>query len=291
MAIKILTDLLDLETLEHNLFRGQSRDIGGVSVFGGQVVSQALIAAHRTLEPGSTRIAHSLHAYFLRPGDMSAPIIYDVHRIRDGGSFTTRRVVAIQHGEAIFSMSCSYQEPTEGVEHQRYDLPEVPAPEAVESESQILEKIAAQLPPETRKQLLQDKPIDIRPIDPPHFFNPEKQEPAYRVWFKANGNLEGDCDNLALHQAVLTYASDFYLIGAGMLPHGYTFVSPNIQAASLDHTIWLHQPFRADEWLLYDMESPIGKGTRLFNRGMIYNQSGKLVASCAQEGLMRIRTK
>lgn len=284
--INELVELLNLETIEHNLFRGQSQDIGGRSVFGGQVVSQALVAATRTLQ--DDRHTHSLHAYFLRPGDMKAPIVYEVDRIRDGGSFTTRRVVAIQHGEAIFSMSCSFQTLEEGLEHQAVDMPDIPAPEDVEPESEIRKRLAHKIPERFRDTFTQERPIEIRPIEPIDFFNPEKKQPRKQVWFKTNGKLN---DSLSLHQALLAYASDFGLLGTGMMPHGLSFVDPSVQAASLDHAIWFHHPFRADEWLLYDMESPSASNARSFNRGLIYNQQGQLVASVVQEGLMRVRKK
>ena len=281
-----LVDLLNLETIEHNLFRGQSQDIGGRSVFGGQVVSQALVAATRTLE--DDRHTHSLHAYFLRPGDMKAPIVYEVDRIRDGGSFTTRRVVAIQHGEAIFSMSCSFQTLEEGLEHQAVDMLDVPPPEDVEPESEIRKRLAPKIPERFRESFTQERPIEIRPIDPVNFFQPEKKPPRKQVWFKTNGQLN---DSLPLHQALMAYASDFGLLGTGMMPHGLSFVDPQVQAASLDHAIWFHHPFRADDWLLYDMESPSASNARSFNRGLIYNREGQLVASVVQEGLMRVRRK
>lgn len=281
-----LVNLLNLETIEHNLFRGQSQDIGGRSVFGGQVVSQALVAAARTLE--EDRHTHSLHAYFLRPGDMKAPIVYEVDRIRDGGSFTTRRVVAIQHGEAIFSMSCSFQTYEEGMEHQATDMPEVPKPDDVEPESEIRKRLAPKIPERFRNTFTQERPIEIRPIDPVDFFNPDARPPRKQVWFRTNGKIS---DSQALHQALLAYASDFGLLGTGMMPHKLSFVDPAVQAASLDHAIWFHHPFRVDEWLLYDMESPSASNARSFNRGLIYNQQGGLVASVVQEGLMRVRKK
>lgn len=284
--VQNLVNLLNLETIEHNLFRGQSQDIGGRSVFGGQVVSQALVAAARTLE--EDRHTHSLHAYFLRPGDMKAPIVYEVDRIRDGGSFTTRRVVAIQHGEAIFSMSCSFQTFEEGLEHQATAMPEVPPPEEVEPESEIRKRLATKIPARFRDTFVQERPIEIRPIDPMDFFNPDARPPRKQVWFRTNGPIG---DSQPLHQALLAYASDFGLLGTGMMPHKLSFVDPAVQAASLDHAIWFHHPFRVDEWLLYDMESPSASNARSFNRGLIYNQQGELVVSVVQEGLMRIRKK
>lgn len=278
-----LINLLDLETIELNLFRGESRDVVGRSVFGGQVVSQSLVAAYRTLV--EQRSCHSLHAYFLRPGDMNTPIVYEVDRIRDGSSFTTRRVIAIQHGEAIFNMSASFQIVERGVEHQAVDIPEVPPPEQLESEYELRLKIADKVNERVRPVLLQQRPIEIRPVDPVNFLNPEPKTPRKQVWFRAPGKLNNDH---SLHQALLAYASDFGLLGAGMMPHGLSLIDPNLQAASLDHTLWFHHPFRMDDWLLYDMESPCAMGARSFNRGQIF-QNGKLVASVCQEGLMRVR--
>ncbi len=285
-VVKELVDLLDLETIEHNLFRGQNRDIGSRSVFGGQVVGQALMAALRTLD--ETRHTHSLHAYFLRPGDMNAPIVYEVVRIRDGGSFTTRNVVAIQHGEAIFSMSVSFQRPEKGLEHQYHAMPDVPAPESLESEHDIRKRMAERIDERVRQVFLRPRPIEIRPVDPVDFFQPEARDPRKRIWFRVPDQLG---DDRALHHALLAYASDFALLGTGMLPHRLSFLDPNVHAASLDHAIWFHHPFRMDDWLLYDMESPCAAHARSFNRGMIYSRDGRLVASVAQEGLMRARRR
>lgn len=281
--VEELVKLLNLETIEVNLFRGESRDVGGRSVFGGQVLAQALMAAYHT--QAEKRQCHSLHAYFLRPGDINIPIVYEVDRIRDGGSFTTRRVVAIQNGEAIFNLSASFQVIERGFEHQAATPPDVPAPESLESEYDIRQRLAQQLPERLRPVLTQRRPIDIRPIDPINFLKPEPRAPRKQVWFRADGTLGED---LATHQALLTYASDFGLLGTGMMPHGLSFADPTVQAASLDHTMWFHHPFRADEWLLYDMESPAAMNARAFTRGQIY-QNGKLVASVCQEGLMRVR--
>ncbi len=277
-----LINLLDLETIELNLFRGVSRDVVGRNVFGGQVISQSLVAAYRTLE--EQRACHSLHAYFLRPGDMKAPIIFEVDRIRDGGSFTTRRVVAIQHGEAIFNMSASFHIVERGLEHQETNIPDVPPPEDLATEFELRQKIADQLDERIRPVLKQQRPIEIRPVDPLDLLNPEPRSPRKQAWFRAPGALN---DDQSLHQALLAYASDFGLLGAGMMPHGISFLDPKLHAASLDHTLWFHHPFRMDEWLLYDMESPCAMNARSFNRGQIY-QNGKLVASVCQEALMRV---
>ena len=276
-----LVNLLDLETIELNLFRGESCDVGGRSVFGGQVISQSLVAAYRTLE--EQRQCHSLHAYFLRPGDINTPIIYEVDRIRDGGSFTTRRVVAIQHGEAIFHMSASFHIVERGFEHQEVSIPDVPPPDDLETDHSLRLKTAARVSERVRPVLLQERPIEIRPVDPVDFLTPESKAPRKQAWFRASSPLNDDQN---LHQALLAYASDFGLLGTGMRPHGLSFLDPNLLAASLDHTLWFRHPLRMDEWMLYDMESPCAMNARSFNRGQIY-QNGKLVASVCQEGLMR----
>lgn len=284
--VQDIIELLDLEAIEYNLFRGQNRDVGGRSVFGGQVVGQALMATARTLE--ESRHAHSLHAYFLRPGDMRAPIVYEVVRIRDGTSFTTRNVVAIQHGEAIFSMSVSFHRTERGLEHQSSDMPDVPMPEALESDQDIRNRLAERIDERVREAFLKPRPIEIRPVDPIDFFQPEARPPRKQIWFRAPGQLP---DDRSLHQALFAYASDFALLGTGMLPHKLSFVDPGVHAASLDHAIWFHQSFRMDDWLLYDMESPFAAQSRSFNRGSVYTRDGKLVASVTQEGLMRVRRK
>ncbi|CBL44956.1 Acyl-CoA thiolesterase II [gamma proteobacterium HdN1] len=285
-TVQELVELLNLETIEHNLFRGQNCDIGGRSVFGGQVIGQALIAALRTLD--ENRLTHSLHAYFLRPGDMRAPIVYEVARIRDGGSFTTRSVIAIQHGEAIFSMSASFHRAEKGLEHQLSQMPDVPPPENLESEHQIRCRMANRIDERVRALFLQLRPIEIRPIDPVDLFNPEPRDPIKQLWFRVPQTLG---DNRGLHHAILAYASDFALLGTGMLPHGLSFVDPNVHAASIDHAIWFHQPFRVDEWLLYAMESPCAGQARSYNRAQIFTRDGRLVASVCQEGLMRARRR
>ena len=278
-----LVQLLNLETIEVNLFRGESKDVSGRSVFGGQVLAQALMAAYNTQT--EKRQCHSLHAYFLRPGDIKIPIVYEVDRIRDGGSFTTRRVIAIQNGEAIFNLSASFQVIERGLEHEAATMPDVPPPESLESDYDIRQRAAERVPERLRAVLTQRRPVDIRPVEPSDFLKPEPRAPRKQAWFRADGKVG---DDLALHQAILTYASDFGLLGTGMMAHGLSFADPNVHAASLDHTLWFHHPFRADEWLLYDMESPSASNSRAFNRGMIY-QNGKLVASVCQEGLMRVR--
>ncbi|HKK01137.1 MAG TPA: acyl-CoA thioesterase II [Desulfuromonadales bacterium] len=273
---------LALERLEDNLFRGQSRDLGGKSVFGGQVLGQALLAAHQTIEG---RDVHSLHGYFLRPGDPQTPIIYDVERIRDGRSFATRRVVAIQHGQAIFNAAVSFQSAEEGFDHQ-LTMPEVPGPEGLTSFIELRRQAAERLPPARREVLTRERPIELRPVRPNDLFSPERRQPYQQVWIRAKGTLP---DSDALHRAVLAYASDFSLLGTAFLPHGLSFYQPGVMAASLDHAMWFHRPFRADEWLLYAMDSPSASFGRGLARGSIYSFDGRLVASVAQEGVMRRR--
>ncbi len=278
-----LIKLLDLENIEENLFRGHNLDIGSGIIFGGQVISQALIAAFRTLP--SDRYCHSLHAYFLRPGDLSRPIIFNVERIRDGKSFTTRRITAIQHGHAILNMSASFQLLEQGHHHEAIEIPSVPSPETLESDFDIRQRALNQIKDSVPPALLKPRAIDIRPINPVDFFAPEPVPPRKQVWFQVADKIIGD---VGLHQALLAYASDFGLVGTGLLPHGLTYADPQVQVASIDHTLWFHAPFLADEWLLYDMDSPYAGNARNFNRGQIF-QNNHLVASVCQEGLMRVR--
>ncbi len=281
-SLKELVGLLDLERLEINIYRGQSRDIGSGRVFGGQVMAQALVAARRTVE--EDREAHSLHGYFILPGDINAPIVYFVDRLRDGKSFTTRRVTAIQHGRAIFNMSASFHIAEEGIEHQP-EMPDAPEPETLANELDMLREMADRIPEKVRGVLTQDRPLDFRPVDPVDPISPDRQDAYRRVWLRARDGLG---DAAGLHQAVLAYASDYGLLASALLPHALSLQMPNVQAASLDHCLWFHQPFRADEWLLYVMESPTAGGARGFTRGSIFSQDGKLVASVAQEGLLRL---
>jgi acyl-CoA thioesterase-2 len=282
-VVKIIVDLLDLEPIEVNLFRGGNRDIGSKNVFGGQVLAQALVASNRTVEPA--RVCHSLHGYFLLPGDIQAPILYEVERIRDGKSFTTRRVRATQHGRVIFTMAASYQLPEAGVEHQSQMPAGVPRPEDLISEGELRKVVAGNVPEKYRKRFLQDQPIEFRPVEPLNPFAPDKRPPVKDVWFKAAGALP---DDQALHQAILAYTSDFGFVTTSLLPHGLSFMMKHVQLASLDHALWFHRPFRVDEWLLYHTDSPAAYGARGFNRGSIYTRDGVLVASCAQEGLIRV---
>lgn len=282
-SLRELLGLLELEPIERNLFRGNSRDIVGRRVFGGQVLGQALMAAVNTVD--EPRFAHSIHGYFLRPGDMQHPIVYEVDRIRDGGSFTTRRVVAIQHGRAIFSMSASFQIEEAGADHQ-LPMPEVPPPEELQSERELAEALADQVPDALRERLVRDRPIDMRPVDPINPFKPEPRPACQSIWIRAAGEMPHDP---TLHRVVLAFASDYNLLGAALRPHALSLFQRNMQAASLDHAMWFHREFRIDEWLLYVMDSPSASNARGFSRGSIFSRDGRLVASVAQEGLIRVR--
>ncbi|SDB05761.1 acyl-CoA thioesterase II [Bauldia litoralis] len=283
-AVETLISILDLETLEHNLFRGRSPKVGWQRVFGGQVIGQALVAAARTVEG---RVAHSLHCYFMRPGDPEVPIIYEVDRIRDGKSFTTRRVVAIQHGEAIFSMSASFQIEETGLDHQ-VEMPDVPAPEDLPSEADLKALFLKDAPEKVRVYWERERPIELRPVDLRHYVSREKLPPAQRVWIKTTGPLPDDPE---IHRCVLAYASDMTLLDTSLFAHGRMIFDKDLQVASLDHSMWIHRPFRADEWLLYAEDSPSASGARGFNRGSLFKRDGTLVASVAQEGLIRLRTE
>ena len=280
-VVRELVELLDLETIEVDHFRGPSSGGGWRHVFGGHVLGQALVAASRTV-PG--RQVHSLHAYFLRPGDPEHPILYEVDRIRDGKSFTTRRVVAIQHGRAIFNMSASFQVEESGFEHQ-FPMPDVPGPEELEPEIEIRRREAHRIPEPWREIFVRERAIEVRPVEPLSFFDTEKRPPRSQVWLRVADQLP---DDPVLHRAVLAYASDLTLLDTSILPHPVSFADPRLQTASLDHAMWFHRPFRADEWLLYDMDSPSAWGARGLNRGGLFRRDGTLVASCAQEGLIRL---
>ena len=281
-AVENLLRILDLEPLEHNLFRGRSPDVGWQRVFGGQVLGQALVAATRTVEPD--RKAHSLHAYFLRPGDPGVPIIYEVDRIRDGKSFVTRRVVAIQHGHAIFSMSASFQVEEPGLDHQT-PMPKVPPPEELMSEEELKKRFLESASEPMKRYWQRERPIETRPVSLRHYMTREKLEPIQNAWFRASGQLP---DDAAIHKCVLAYASDMMLLDTSLYPHARTLFEKEFMAASLDHALWLHRPFRADDWLLYAQESPSASGARGFNRGAIYSRDGVHIASVAQEGLIRV---
>ena len=279
-----LIRLLTLERLDTNLFRGQSHDIGTQRVFGGQVLGQALAAANNTVDD---RVAHSLHAYFLRKGDHTAPIIYEVDRQRDGRSFTSRRVVAIQHGRPILNLAASFQIPEDGLEHQS-SMPQVPRPDRLkdvnEYRQELLERPGvdeSKLP----RYLFHERPFEFRPVQLPQFIDPEPREPRANIWFRTTGKLPDD-DHL--HRNMLAYVSDYYLIGTATRPHGTSVFSPRLQLASLDHALWFQRPFRVDEWLLYAIESPSASGGRGLARGQIFRRDGTLAAVVAQEGVMRV---
>ncbi|GGK00326.1 acyl-CoA thioesterase II [Pseudomonas matsuisoli] len=278
-----LVALLTLEPIEENLFRGASQDIGFRQLFGGQVVGQALSAATQTVD--ASRPVHSLHGYFLRPGDAAMPVLYQVDRVRDGGSFCTRRVTAIQKGKPIFFLSASFQIVEAGLEHQT-SMPEVPGPDGLVSEAELAQRIAERIPPAIRERVLGDRPIEMRPVHFQDPFAPQAAEPVKHVWFRANGTLP---DNAALHRYLLAYASDFNLLPTSMLPHGVSFWQKSMQVASLDHAIWFHQEPNLNDWLLYAMDSPWAGGARGFCRGSVYDLKGRLIASVAQEGLIRQR--
>ena len=279
-----LLDLLDLEQIEVNMFRGVSPTEGWQRVYGGQVIGQALVAASRTVEDQS-RVAHSLHGYFLRPGDTTIPIVYSVDRIRDGNSFNTRRVVAIQRGKAIFSMSASFQVMEEGLHHQ-VDMPEIGAPESCPSQEELRERYADDIPEEFRTASLnRPSPIEMRFHEPINDFNPEPMPPWQHVWIRAIDTMP---DDIRLNQCLLAYASDMTLMDNGIRPNGIGWMQENFQTASLDHSMWFHEPFKADDWLLYQQDSPWSGGARGFNRGSFFTRDGRLIASAAQEGLMRL---
>jgi acyl-CoA thioesterase-2 len=286
-AITSLLATLDLEPLEVNLFRGRSPQVGWQRVFGGQVIGQALVAACRTVEDVGNRPPHSLHAYFLLPGDPKVPIIYEVDRIRDGKSFTTRRVIAIQHGHAIFTMAVSYHRAEPGLDHQA-KMPDVPKPEDLPSEEDLKQRILPMMPEAARRYYERERPIELRPVEYERYMGAKFEDGRFHVWIKATGTLP---DEPAIHQCVLAYASDMTLLDAALIPHGRTVFEKEIMAASLDHALWFHRPFRADEWLLYAQDSPSLHGARGFARGLIFARDGTLVASVAQEGLLRERRK
>jgi acyl-CoA thioesterase-2 len=283
-VLQSFLDLLDLEPIEVNIFRGQSRSLGTKRVFGGQVLAQALVAAGRTVE--EDRHAHSLHAYFILPGDVEAPIVYQVDRLRDGGSFTTRRVTAVQHGRPIFNAAISFHKTEEGLEHQAPMPAGVPGPDDLPSEVELARRVKHLFPDPLKDVYTTERPIEWRPVDPVNPFAPEKREPpVHHVWIRAVDAVPG---GLILQQAVLAYASDYGLLGAALLPHGRSFLPPTMQAASLDHALWFHRPFDVHEWLLYTMEGPNASGALGFTRGTLHTRDGRLVASVAQEGLIRV---
>jgi acyl-CoA thioesterase-2 len=275
--IKVMT----LERLEMNLFRGQSRDIGSPQVFGGQVLGQALTAATATAED---RVVHSLHAYFLRRGDFNSPIVYEVDRALDGKHFSSRRVVAIQHGRQIFNMSASFQSAETGLEHQ-IPMPEVPLPDSLPDMESHYRGMADKLPPVARRILEQKRPFEFRPVHPPDPLRRDKSAPLKYVWFRAVDRLP---DDEALHRNLLAYVSDFHLLDTALKPHGVPMISPKLVIASIDHAMWFHRSMRVDDWLLYAIDSPSASGARGFTRGSVFARDGRLVASAAQEGLIRL---
>lgn len=275
--IKVMT----LERLEINLFRGQSRDIGSPQVFGGQVLGQALVAATQTVEH---RAVHSLHAYFLRRGDFNSPIVYEVDRAWDGKHFSTRRVVAIQHGAQIFNMSASFQVPEVGLDHQ-ISMPDVPMPEALEDMQSLYRAALTKAPEAMRRVLEQKRPFEFRPVEPPDFTRAVKHAPVKHVWFKTVAPLP---DDEALHRCLLAYASDFGLLDTALRPHALNMLSSKLVIASIDHAMWFHRTVRVDDWLLYAMDSPSASGARGFTRGSLFSRDGRLVASTSQEGLIRV---
>lgn len=280
-VLEELIALLKLEKIEENIFRGQSQDLGFGNVFGGQVLGQSLSAAYQTVP--EKRGVHSLHGYFMRPGNAKKPIVYEVDCIRDGKSFTTRSVKAIQNGQVILNMSASFQVDEPGFEHQ--DMPpRVAGPEGLPSDFDLAMQVADQIPESIRDKILCRKAIEIRPIDPMNPFAPEKRQPVRYLWVKAVGRLP---DDPMVHQYMLTYASDFGLAITSLYPHGQSFWQPQMQVASLDHAMWFHRDFRMDDWLLYVVKSPNAGKARGLNHGQFFTRDGKLVASASQEGLIR----
>jgi acyl-CoA thioesterase II len=275
--IKVMT----LERLEMNLFRGQSRDIGSPQVFGGQVLGQALVAATATAED---RVVHSLHAYFLRRGDFNSPIVYEVDRALDGKHFSSRRVVAIQHGRQIFNMSASFQAAETGLDHQ-LPIPDVPPPESLPDLATHYRDVADRLPAAARRMLEQERPFEFRPVHPPDPLRSDKSSPHKYIWFRAVDRL---ADDDALHRCLLAYVSDFHLLDTALKPHGISMISSKLVIASIDHAMWFHRSARVDDWLLYAVDSPSGSGARGFTRGSVFARDGRLVASTAQEGLIRV---
>jgi acyl-CoA thioesterase-2 len=276
-----LLQLLELERIEDRIFRGESRDLGGARVFGGQVLGQALTAASYTVRD---RHVHSLHAYFLVAGDVNAPIVYEVDVARDGTSFSNRRVVAIQHGRPIFNMTASFQVPEQGLEHAAA-MPNVPGPDGLADVRELPPDVLERVPEKMRRFLTHERPFEFRPVEPIHVIAPPRAAPVRHIWVKTVDKLP---DNADLHRNVLAYVSDYQLVSTATLPHGIHFAEGNVQLASLDHAMWFHRPFRIDEWLLYAMESPNASAGRGLALGKIFTRDGMLVASTAQEGVVRV---
>ncbi|MGB3899130.1 MAG: acyl-CoA thioesterase II [Mesorhizobium sp.] len=282
-AMDQLLGILDLEKLEHNLYRGRSPQVNWQRVFGGQTIAQALVAAQRTVT--ADRHVHSLHGYFMRPGDIRVPIVYEVDRIRDGGSFTTRRVVAIQHGAAIFSLEASFQVDEKGLEHQ-FPMPlDVPPPEELQNQRELLER-ASHVPEAIRRFWARERPLELKPVNTRHYESRDKLPPRQNVWIRLTGPVP---EERSLQSALLAYLSDMTLLDTSTFAHGRGLFDPDIQAASLDHAMWFHRQHGLDDWLLYTQDSPSTSGSRGFSRGALFARDGTLIASVAQEGLIRLR--
>jgi acyl-CoA thioesterase-2 len=283
-AMQELLAILDLERLEHNLFRGRSPQTAWQRVFGGQTIGQALVAAQRTVD--ADRQVHSLHGYFMRPGDTKVPIVYEVDRIRDGGSFTTRRVVAVQHGKAIFSLEASFQLAEPGLDHQ-FPMPlDVPPPEELETQRELLEHMD-NVPDTIRRFWARERPLEIKPVNLEHYTSRDKLPPRQNIWLRTTGPVP---DQWPLRAAVLAYLSDMTLLDTSTFAHGRAVFDPDLQVASLDHAMWFHREHPLEDWLLYTQDSPSASGARGFTRGAIYGRDGVLIASVAQEGLIRLRS-
>lgn len=278
-----LVELLSLEKIEENIYRGQSRNLVGKRVFGGQVLGQALRAASYTAD----RPAHSLHAYFLYGGDVNAPIIYEVDRLRDGKSFVSRQVRAIQHGRTIFTAMISFANPEEGLNYQISE-PEYPAVEDLKSEAELKAQLVEFVPENVRASFMRDRHVDIRPVNPQNPFQPQPEAPSYAHYIRTHGQIAQKVDEISLHQAIAAFYSDFTLMTTALRPHGLSYISPSLQCASIDHAMYFHKPFRVDEWMLYDMEATISASSRGLNFGRMW-QNGELVCSTTQEGLIRLR--
>lgn len=280
-AVENLLSILDLEPIEHNLFRGTSPQVGWQRVYGGLVIGQAIVAVARTVEK---KAIHSLHGYFMRPGDPSVPIVYEVDRIRDGRGFATRRVVAIQHGKAIFTMGASFHIREEGLDH-AFSMPDVPMPEDLPGEEELRAHFLKTAPENVREYWQRERPIELRPVNLEHYYSREKFPPTQHVWIRTTGPLP---DNQDIHDCVLGYASDMTLLDTALFAHGRSMFDKDFRGASLDHSMWFHRPCRADDWLLYAQDSPSMSHSRGFNRGLVFQRDGTLVASVAQEGLLRV---
>ena len=283
-ALKTLLDHLKLEKIEEGLYRGQSQALGFGRVFGGQVIGQALSAAKETVD---NRFVHSFHSYFLREGNDQHPIVYEVENIRDGGSFSTRRVRAIQFGKTIFHMTASFQTEGEGYDHQS-SMPDVVGPDGLISELDFYKQNLDKIPQQFHAKALADKPIEMRHVQQFNPFNPHKMEPACQTWIKASGSLP---DDSRVHRYLLAYASDFTFLPTALLPHGESFMQPKMQVATLDHSMWFHRPFKMDEWILFSKESTSASSGRGLVRGQFFNQKGELIASAMQEGVIRDHEK